>query len=259
MTFTAADLSEFKSFIRHAAKESGEIIRNYFRSHIAVNVKPDDSPVTIADLRAEERIRDLIRKEFPDYGIIGEEFGVENEGARYKWVIDALDGTKSFVCGSYDFGSLIALVDHDQPILGAIHQPVLNQLLIGDNNVTELNERQVKVSSCQNLSEAVMSVTDLLNVRKYQSSEKFDHLSTKVKFFRTWGNCFGYSLVATGLIDIMIDPVLETWDSLALIPVIRGAGGVITDYQGSDPAKGNSIVATNKFLHEEVIRILNLT
>lgn len=251
------DIKEFKLFTKHLTEISGKIIRNYFRTQIKIDSKADDSPVTIADKKAEESMREEIMKQFPGHGILGEEFGEHNSSSSYKWILDPIDGTKSFICGTVTFGTLIALVKDGEPILGVINQPILKEFLFGDNNSAELNDQKVKVRQCENFSDAVLLTTDYLDVKKYQNGNKFDELTGKVKLYRNWGDCFGYYLLATGFADIMVDPIMNIWDSMALIPVIKGAGGIITDYQGKDPVKGNSIIAASPEIHNKVIQILN--
>ncbi|MGE5429772.1 MAG: histidinol-phosphatase [Syntrophomonadaceae bacterium] len=250
-------MEELKKFAQLLADKSGEIIRGYFRTQIQVESKGDLSPVTIADKKAEEIMREMIMREFPDHGILGEEFGSHNTGADYQWVLDPIDGTKSFICGTVTFGTLIALLKNGQPLLGVINQPVLNEFLIGDNSTSELNGQKVKVRECKKLSEAVLLTTDHLNIEKYQNISAFENLIHKVKLYRNWGDCYGYYLVSTGFADIMIDPEMSVWDSMALIPVLRGAGGMITDYQGNDPVQGHSIIAAAPAIHNEVVRLLN--
>jgi len=143
--------SEYIEFIKHLANVSGKIIRRYFRADINIDSKADDSPVTIADRKAEEVMREEIMKNYPEHGIIGEEFGNYNESAEYKWTLDPIDGTKSFICGALSFGTLIALLKNGKPLLGAINQPILNELLIGDNNITEINGVKTKLRDCNKL------------------------------------------------------------------------------------------------------------
>ncbi len=248
---------EFINAIEEMAERSGDVIRSYFRKPIAVDEKQDLSPVTIADRTAEEIMRAIVRKKFPDHGIIGEEFGSENIDAEYVWVFDPIDGTKSFICGALEFGSLIALKHGNEVILGAFHQPITRELLIGDGSSTRCNGKKVSVRQCDSLDKAVLLTTDHLNIEKYQDKDKFDRLIHLVKLYRNWGDCFGYYLLATGFADIMIDPIMNIWDSYALIPIIRGAGGVITDYRGNDPVQGNDIIAASQGIHTEVVRLLN--
>ena len=251
------ELDEYKNFTQQLALVSSTIIKKYFRTHISVESKKDNSPVTIADKKSEEVMRELILKHYPEHGIIGEEFGEINKDAEYTWILDPIDGTKSFICGAYSFGTLIALLKNGNPIIGVYNHPILDDFLIGDNYTTELNGIITKVRESNNLSDSVLLTTDHLNIEKYQDKEKFDKLINKVKLYRNWGDCYGYYLLATGYADIMIDPIMSPWDLLPLIPIIKGAEGVITDYHGDDPIKGNSIVAASADIHSEVISILN--
>lgn len=252
-----SELDKYKLFTKHLAELSGNVIRKYFRTNVKVDSKPDASPVTIADKKAEELMRGEIMKNFPEHGIIGEEFGEHNPGAEYKWILDPIDGTKSFICGTVTFGTLIALLKNNQPVLGVINQPILKEFLLGDNSTAELNDVKVNVRACNKLSDAVLLTTDHLNIKKYQDIEKFNELTGRVKLYRNWGDCYGYYLVATGYADIMIDPVMNIWDLMALIPVIRGAGGIITDYHGNNPVTGSSIIAASPGIHKNIIELLN--
>lgn len=251
------ELNELKKFCNLLAQESAKVIKPYFRSNITVESKSDLSPVTIADKKAEEVMRELISKEFPQHGIVGEEFGISNPQAEYQWVLDPIDGTKSFICGAYTFGTMIGLIYKGTPILGVINQPILNEFLIGDNNITTLNNNVVKVNNKTNLQDAVLLTTDHLNIEKYQDINKFNNLIQQVKIYRQWGDCYGYLLLACGFADIMIDPIMNLWDLAALIPVINGAGGIITDYSGKDALTGNSTIAAVPGLHQKVIDLLN--
>ena len=251
------NLKDYKSFAKHLSEISAEVIRKYFRTSIKVDSKSDDSPVTIADKKAEEIMREAILKNFPGHGIIGEEFGIENPDAEYKWILDPIDGTKSFICGTITFGTLIALTQNGKPILGVINQPIMNDFLIGDNSSTELNGEKVFLRECKSISEAVLITADHFNVKKYQEGKKFEELAQKVKLYRGWGDCYGYYLLATGYADIVVDPIMNIWDSAALIPVVLGAGGIITDWQGNDAIQGNSIVASSSIIHDHVIKELN--
>ncbi|MCX8010730.1 MAG: histidinol-phosphatase [Ignavibacteria bacterium] len=252
-----SSIENYKTFAKALALKSGEVIKNYFRKKIVVESKYDLSPVTIADKKAEEIMREMIMREFPTHGIIGEEFGEYNHIAEFQWVLDPIDGTKSFICGAVNFGTLIALTQNGFPILGVINLPILNELLIGDNNSTELNSEVVKVRNCESLSDAILLTIDHLNIAKYQNMHRFENLLRKVKLYRNFGDCYGYYLLVTGFADIVIDPIMSIWDTMALIPIVRGADGVITDYNGNDVIKGNSVIASNKFLHQEVLNILN--
>ena len=251
------EIAEFKKFSKYLSEASGKIIKKYFRNNFDIETKHDDSPVTIADKTAEEKLREIIMKEFPKHGILGEEFGKHNENAEYQWILDPIDGTKSFICGAVTFGTLIALTKNGKPILGVFHQPILDEFLIGDNTNTELNGNLVKVKDVKNLSEAVLLTTDHLAFEEFQNLPKFENLIRKVKLYRQWGDCYGYYLVASGFAQIMIDPIMSVWDTIALIPIINGAGGIITDYQGGNPIEGESVIVATPNVHKEIINILN--
>jgi myo-inositol-1(or 4)-monophosphatase len=240
------------------AAESGAFIRPlYGHRGLAVEAKADQTPVTAADRGAEELMRGLIKKRYPDHGIIGEEFGSERPDAEFVWMLDPIDGTKSFITGVPLWGTLIALLYRGQPVLGCIHQPVLGQLAMGDGTTTTINGRPTRVRSCAALADATLLTSDPLNPAKHQNGAAYDRLARQVKLTRTWGDCYGYLLVASGLADIMCDPIMNPWDIAALVPVIRGAGGMITDWQGGAPFPAESTVAATPELHAGVIGILN--
>lgn len=250
-------MREFSEIARLLATQSGDIIKRYFRTPHEVMSKYDKSPVTIADKKAEETMREILMKEFPDHGILGEEFEPHNPDSEYLWVLDPIDGTKNFICGGFAFGTLIALLHQSEPILGVIHQPVLGEFLIGDNTRTELNGVQAHTRNCETLSNAVLLTSDPLTLEEYQNLDKFKKLKDQVSVYRGWGDCYGYLLLATGNVDIVVDPIMNSWDIMALIPIVRGAGGRITDYSGRDPVRGSSIIATSGTIHQQVIAILD--
>ena len=244
-------------FIWELAQASGEIIQHYFRSGVDVETKTDLTPVTIADRQAEEMMRQMIQAKYPEHGILGEEFEEINPGSEFQWILDPIDGTKTFISGTYLFGTLIALLKDGKPILGAINNPIVDQFLIGDGKTTWLNGVPVRVRECTSLDRANLLTTNPLSIDKYHDGSAFTALTRQVKLYRTWGDCHGYYLVATGYADIMIDPVMNIWDVAALIPVIEGAGGKITDYYGGDPMSSKGTIATAGPLHAEVVRALN--
>jgi len=245
------------AFSKQLADASAAIIRRHFRADYTVEFKADASPVTIADRGAEEIMRQMIMREFPEHGILGEEFEPHQPDAPYQWVLDPIDGTKSFVSGSYLFGTLIALLKEGRPILGVINHPLLNDFLVGDGKQTWLNGRRVTVRPCQRIEDAILTGSPYWTVFEYQNGPAFASLSQRVQRYNNWGDCHGYYLVATGGADIMADPIMNAWDLMALIPIIEGAGGVITDWQGNDAVHGTSIIATAGTIHDEVIRLLN--
>ena len=248
------------------AEKSGDLIRPYFADPgLAVETKTDASPVTAADRGAEELMRRLIRERFPTHGIVGEEYGNENESAEWTWVLDPIDGTKAFAAACPLFGTLIALLHEGQPVLGSIHQPILRQLLVGDGKIAVLHQgtagaagrRTVRIRPCSDIEAATLLTTDPVNPAKYRDGAAFDALARRVRVARTWGDCYGYLLLSTGWADVMCDPIMNPWDIPALVPIVRGAGGVITDWQGGDPVKADSIVAAGPQLHPRIIAALN--
>ncbi len=250
-------MNELESFAYALARESGTIIRRYFRQPMHVERKDDASPVTVADRRAEERMRELIGRAYPDHGIVGEEFDAVNPDAEYVWVLDPIDGTLNFIAGGWMFGTLIALLREGRPVLGVLHQPVLQELVLGSHRGTFFNGRRVRARACSRLKQATLLCTDPYLVQAHQNAEGFERLRQRVRVYRGWSDCYGYALLAMGQADIVVDPIMQVWDIMALIPIVRGAGGTVTDYQGGDPTRGSSLVATGGQIHEKVIEVLN--
>jgi myo-inositol-1(or 4)-monophosphatase len=250
-------MNEFIQFAKELADASGEIIRQYFRKPMMVETKADKTPITATDRKAEITMRRMIRERYPDHGVLGEEFETLDFEAEYVWVLDPIDGTKTFVSGVELFGTLIALMKNNRPVLGVINNPITRQFLVGDGRQAWLNGNPVRVRGCVDISEATMLTTSHWNSGLHRNGPAFNRLSRRVRLYRTWGDCYGYYLVATGYADIMVDPAMHIWDVAALIPIIEGAGGVITDYYGRDPMTGEGAVATAGPLHDEVIRALN--
>jgi histidinol phosphatase-like enzyme (inositol monophosphatase family) len=253
------DLTPYRTFLTELAIQSGDFLRpHFFNPALAVEFKSDASPVTAADKGAEELLRDLITQKFPSHGVIGEEHGDLNPDAEFTWVLDPIDGTKSFITGVPLWGTLIALLHNGQPILGAIHQPILNQLMIGDGKTTTLNGTSVRVRACTRLEDATLLTSDTLNPAKYQDGPAFEALAKRVRLLRTWADCYGYLLLASGRADIALDPIMNPWDIAALVPIVRGAGGVITDWQGGPAYPAESTIATTPGLHAQVIGALRV-
>ena len=252
------DLAPYRSFLTDLAVESGDFIRPYFgRADLAVERKGDASPVTAADRGAELLLRRRITERFPEHGIIGEEFGNERAEAEFTWVLDPIDGTKSFISAVPLWGTLIALLHHGQPVLGCVHQPILGQLLVGDGVTATLNGAPVRCRATTRVEAATILTSDHLNLGRYQDGPACDRLLGRAQLARTWGDCYGYLLLAAGHADVCLDPIMNPWDIAALIPVVRGAGGVITDWQGGPayPA-AHTVAAATPALHAEVLAAL---
>jgi histidinol phosphatase-like enzyme (inositol monophosphatase family) len=211
-------------FIQELALASGRVISKYFRNQMVVESKTDDTPVTIADRQSELIMRQMIERRFPNHGILGEEFEEVNPGAKYQWILDPIDGTKTFVSGTYLFGTLIALLKYGKPIFGAINNPITKQFLVGNGESTWLNGSLVKVRDCGLIEQATLLTTNPITVHQYRNGTAFELLARRVKIYRTWGDCHGYYLVATGFADIMVDAAMHVWDVAALVPIIKGAG-----------------------------------
>jgi len=252
------NLDPHRAFMIELAERSGDFIRPFFgRADLKVELKADLSPVTVADRGAEDLMRGLIRKRFPDHGIVGEESGAERPDAEFVWVLDPIDGTKSFTSAVPLFGTLIGLLHGGEPVLGCIHQPILRQLLVGDNRTASLNGAPARTRSPRPLEDALLLTSDPVVIATRPECRGFRSLMEKSRVTRTWGDCYGYMLVATGWADVMYDPLMNLWDIAALVPVIRGAGGVITDARGGPPYPATSTVAAaGPGLHRLVIDAL---
>ena len=234
------------AFANRLADASGAIIRRYFRRKIAIDDKSDRTPVTIADRGAEAAMRRLIKAQFPDHGILGEEFGASNAGADYVWVLDPIDGTKSFISGLPIFGTLIALAYRGKPVLGVIDQPISGERWVGAaGRKSTLNGRPIRTRAAARLDRATLYATapDLFHGRNRAS---FERLRRKVKLTRFGGDCYAYALLATGFIDLVVEVDLKPYDYCALAPVIEGAGGTMTDWAGKplDLASDGRVIAS---------------
>ena len=250
------------SFIRLAtelAELSGEIIRRYFRTPVAVETKADTSPVTAADCEVETAMRQRIETAYPDHGVIGEEFGTYRADAEYVWVLDPIDGTKSFISGKPLFGTLIGLVHEGTPILGVIDHPALGERWIGARGeLTTFNGAPAKVRPCPGLGEAILFATSP-HMFEGANADAFDRLCQEVKHPLYGTDCYGYGLVASGFADLVVEAQLKPFDYIALVPVVEGAGGVITDWEGASlnlASDGRVIAAGDRRTHVECLKVL---
>jgi inositol-phosphate phosphatase/L-galactose 1-phosphate phosphatase/histidinol-phosphatase len=208
------------------------IVRGYFRTPVGVDTKADASPVTVADREAEEAIRGILAREVPEHGIIGEEHGSEREDAEWLWVLDPIDGTKSFITGMPVFGTLIALLHRGIPVLGIIDQPITEERWLGVTGRTStLNGRPIAVRQCDDVAKAYMySTAPIMFPGAMEGRHR--RLANAVKLFRWGGDCYAYGLLALGLCDLVVEAQLKLYDYCALVPVVQGAGGLITDWSG---------------------------
>lgn len=250
--------AELLAFANTLADRAGDLLRDYHaRADTPVEIKPDGSPVTIADKDCEKHLRAWIAEQFPAHGVIGEEFGEDRPDAEFVWILDPIDGTKSFIPRVPLYGLLFGLLYQGKPFLGVIEQPITRQRVVGDGQRTLYNGQPAQVSSQRELSQALLLTTDIKNVAKYQDNPAWQRLLQATGTFRTWGDCYGHLMVAAGHGDIMADPILNPWDLLPLIPVLQGAGATISDWKGGDPIASANIIAANPWLHEQVLTVLN--
>ncbi|WP_297625652.1 inositol monophosphatase family protein [uncultured Rikenella sp.] len=252
---------EFSDFVRSLTPTIRETVGKYI-GHVRVEYKSDRSPVTLADKEIEQYIVSQIETRFPDGTIVGEESGTHpatspDTGSQIEWIIDPIDGTKSFIHGVPLFATLIGVMVGGKAVYGAIYNPLLDDLIVGDNRVALWNGVPTRMRDCGSLAEATLLTTDLLDIELHRNLPSFLELARECRLLRTWGDAYGYCLLATGRADILVDPIMNRWDIAALIPVIRGAGGTITDYYGGEPETGDSIIASAPALHETAIAMLN--
>ncbi len=235
------------------ARKAGELALAHYRKAIAVETKGDGSPVTVADRAAEQVARTLISARFPNDSILGEEHGETRGSGKRRWILDPIDGTKTFVRGVPLWGTLVAVAEGDDVLVGAACFPAVAELVVaGKGYGCFWNDSRCRVSTVSELSQATVLATDERFAQFPAWGERWRALTQKAAVCRTWGDCYGYLLVATGRAEVMVDEVLAPWDSAALHPIITEAGGVFTDFQGTPGAFGKSGLATNAALSERV-------
>jgi len=254
---------DFAAFVDTLANVSGETIRPFFRTAVGVDDKGPAGrfdPVTAADRAAEDAIRTLIKTHFPAHGIIGEEFGNERTDAEYVWVLDPIDGTKSFITGMTAWGTLIALTRNGEPVYGMMHQPFIREKFTGDGTAAHYRgpagERDLHVRSCATLADAILLTTSPL-LMKPDDRQRFGKVEDKVRLSRYGGDCYAYCMLAAGHVDLVIETELNPFDIVALIPVVTGAGGIITSWDGGPATKGGRIIAAGDTrVHKAAMEIL---
>ena len=233
--------------VEQVARIAGDIALRYYRSSLVIESKADGSPVTIADRAAEQAARAWIEKNHRGDGILGEELGVTRPDARRRWVLDPIDGTKTFVRGVPLWGTLVALCEGDEVLAGAAYFPALEEMLAAARGAgCRCNGARCRVSSLATLREATVLTTDERFAGDGKHLAGWRNLSGKAAVARSWGDCYGYLLVATGRAEVMVDGIVSPWDAAALMPIVEEAGGVFTDWKGTRTAFGGSAVATNQ-------------
>jgi myo-inositol-1(or 4)-monophosphatase len=252
------------AFANRLADAGGAVIRPYFRKTLDVTNKKGRhafDPVTEADRGAERAMRGLIAGERPDDGILGEEFGEAPGKNSYRWVLDPLDGTRAFITGRHEWGQLIALEEGGKPVLGILDQPVLGERFIGVNGAARLVQAgratPLKTRSCASLSEAVLCATDPSAYMSPGQQAAFARVKARARLTRYGGDCYIFAALAMGFVDVIVEAGFHAWDAAALIPLVEGAGGVITGWDGGSAQSGETILAAgDKRLHEEAMALL---
>lgn len=257
------DLSSRLEFARSAALDAGELILGYYQNaDLAVELKGDRSPVTAADRGAEELIRKRIAETFPDDGVLGEEFDDTPSQNGYRWVLDPIDGTKSFVHGVPLFGTLIGLEKDDEVVVGVCRFPALQEVVYAAKGrgtwwqIGEEAPRRTRVTEVDRIEDALFCFTE---VEGWNTIGRFDALQTlsdRVRITRGWGDCYGHAMVATGRAEFIVDPLMSAWDAAALIPILQEAGGHFIDWQGNATMHGGNGISVNGTLKDEVLGIL---
>lgn len=247
---------------RDAARLAGDLTLRYFRSsRLSVERKADDSPVTIADREAETLLREQIEASFPDDAIVGEEYGHREGNSGYRWILDPIDGTTSFVSGVPLFGTLIGVEHERRSIIGVIHIPALDECVFAAEGcgawyVTGGGEPQAaRVSGCESLADGLFVTSQVDLYERRDAWQAFRELQRRAYITRTWGDCYGYLLVVTGRAEVMVDPVMSVWDAAALQPILEEAGGTFTDWQGNRTIYHGEGIGTNRRVLEEVLSV----
>ena len=262
-----SDLHSRLEFAVRVAREAGDHTLRYFRRpDLLVESKADLSPVTRADREAESLLTERIRKAYPMDGILGEELGDTPSKNGYRWILDPIDGTRSFARGIPLFGTLVALEYEGKNVIGIIHLPACGETVYASKGegawwqVEDAPAVRARVSTVITLSKATLLSTNPEGLATPDARSALRTLEQNCMQLRTWGDCYGYALVATGRAEIMIDPKMAIWDAAALLPVLEEAGGRFTDWAGNATAEGGNGIATNGIFHETVVeRFRNVT
>ncbi len=251
---------EYLAFAHELADKAGEVLRRYYRAPISVDYKADESPVTIADREAERVMRDLIRARFPEHGIEGEEFASEHGEAELVWSLDPIDGTKAFLVGRPTFGTLISLLRQGTPVLGIIDQCISRERWVGaQGQPSTCNDARIRVRPCPDLEQAVLSTTSPQMFRTDEEQAAFARIAGVVKFPVYGGDCYAYGLLAMGFTDLVIEADLDLHDFAALVPIVEGAGGVMTDWRGQPLGRGSDgrvVAAGDRRAHAQALALL---
>jgi histidinol phosphatase-like enzyme (inositol monophosphatase family) len=246
------------AFAVEVAWRAGRSALAHYQTGVATETKPDASPVTAADRVAEQIARDLITTKFPHDGILGEEFGAVRTDANRRWILDPIDGTRTFVRGVPFFGCLLALEEAGEPVIGVMYFPALDETIYAARGEgCWWNGRRALVSDETELDRALILTSDVEDIERLQLVAGWNRVRSRAGFVRTWGDCYGHALVATGRAEAMFDAEMSLWDSAALRPIIEEAGGVYTDWYGNATHTGNSAIATNAALARDIRTLIS--
>ena len=266
MTKSEAILDSRLAWAREVATAAGKITLEFFQSSdLKVDRKSDASPVTEADRAAELLIRARIESVFPHDGWVGEEFGIREGTSGYRWIIDPIDGTKSFVSGVPLYATLIGLEYEGDAVLGVIHLPALDEMVFARKGGGAWHARgsappeRTRVSNIDRIEDGLLVTTQMDLFAQRDARSAFDSLADRAWVMRTWGDAYGYFLVATGRAAAMVDPIMNLWDAAAILPVIEEAGGKFTDWKGRATIHGGEGVASNGAIHDQTLAVLNST
>ena len=255
-----SDLASRLDFAVKVAREAGDHTLRYFRRpDLEIESKADLSPVTRADREAETLLTERIRSAYPLDGVLGEELGESPSQNGYRWILDPIDGTRSFARGIPLFGTLVALEYQGENVLGVIHLPACRETIYAAKGqgawwqVENAAPITARVSSVNALAKATLLSTAPEGFAKPDAVNALRKLESECLELRTWGDCYGYALIATGRADIMIDPRMAIWDAAALLPILQEAGGRFTDWKGREHADGGNGIATNGVFHDTVV------
>ena len=257
MSATKNELKELLEFSVALAQGAGDITLEYFRKQPETTTKADGSFVTIADREAEAYLRRHIAERFPDDGVLGEEEGEHEGRSGRRWIVDPIDGTFAFVHGVPFYGVLIALEIDSNPSLGVVNIPALNEMVSAATGIgCFFNGEPARVSSRKSLAEGLLLCTNFRECARHGFGVAAERLQQRARSCRTWGDCYGYVLVATGRAEVMLDPVMNLWDCAPLLPIIEEAGGTFTDWNGVRTIRGGNSIATNGLLFDEVMTLV---
>ncbi len=250
-------LSALREFAAELAWHAGKLTMRYFQTGVVADLKADESPVTIADRESERLMRELIETRYPEHSILGEEEGETRPGASFRWILDPIDGTKTFVRGVPFYAVLVGLEREGQAVVGAVNIPPTGELLhAAQGQGCSWNGRRARVSPVPRLSEALLSCTDVASMAKYGRAGAYARLAAATKLQRTWGDAYGYVLVATGRAEVMLDPITALWDCAALLPVVTEAGGTFTDWSGTPTIHAAEAIGTNGLVLDELLALV---